>query len=285
MNVALLDRYTRLVFYRWDSRPTEAVPDESPYRRVPSTLLNVLPLPPTGRLFGIYHTPTQADGSSGATDVLSTFGYTNIGRKYVTEFHRLRTLLDGRPGPNVLAMSGTSYLPDSTRWHLSTPPTGVLRPDKTSIGAIRNSDSWFRFMPVYGPDAEPLRVSGKPDKREAIRTVAAALVGGYAERGGRLGDELRHLNKLAQEDPENWAGRERLLLLVNSYDQCSWAAEAMRRVWNEGEMGGPIYHLERTSAPNDNGEDDVQLSTGLARVDVELFAQTNGKVLIVFLIF
>lgn len=280
MNVALLDRYTRLVFYNWDNRPTEVVPDESPYRRVPSTLLNILPLPPTGRLFGIYHTPIQTDGSPGATDVLSTFGYTNIGRKYVTEFHRLRTSLDGKRGPNVLAMSGTSYLPDSTRWHLNVPPTGVLKPHKTSIDAIQNSNSWFKFMPVYGPDAEPLRISGRADKREAIRAVAAALVGGHTDRGGRLGDELRHLNKLAEKDPENWDDRDRLLLLVNSYDQCNWAADELRRVWNEKEMGGSIYHLERTSAAND-GEDEIHLrSMGLERVDVELFAQTNGKVLI-----
>src|SRR5690606_6964190 len=109
---------------------------------------------------------------------------------------------------------------------------------------------------------------------------AAALVGGHTDRGGRLGDELRHLNKLAEKDPENWDDRDRLLLLVNSYDQCNWAADELRRVWNEKEMGGSIYHLERTSAAND-GEDEIHLrSMGLERVDVELFAQTNGKVLI-----
>ena len=78
VNAALLDRHTRIVFYEWHNRPTEVIDNESPYQRVPTTLLNILPLPPTGRLFGIYHTPSKQNSG-----VLSTFGYTNIGRAYV----------------------------------------------------------------------------------------------------------------------------------------------------------------------------------------------------------
>lgn len=282
INTALLDRFTRLVFYRWDSRPIEAVPEESPYRRVPSTLLNILPLPPTGRLFGIYHAPISATNGSVTSEVLSTFGYTNIGRKYVTEFHKLRTSLDGKRGPNVLAMSGTSYLPDSTRWHLPMSPAGVLKPSAASVNAILDNESQFKFMPMFSDEGEPLRISGKPDKREAVRAVAKALVGGYGKHGGYLGEELRNLKQLSQVTPNQWGDRGRLLLLVNSYDQCRWVAQELRRNWDANEMGGGIYNLERTKGTESEpeGEDDIQLDTGLRRVDIELFAETNGKILI-----
>ena len=274
VNAALLDRHTRIVFYEWDNRPTEVIDYESPYRRVPTTLLNVLPLPPTGRLFGIYHTSDQQN-----SDVLSTFGYTNIGRAYVTEFHKLRTYLDGRPGPNVLAMSGTSFLPDSTRWHLDIPPKGVLKSGDLCIKAIEDENCWFKFMPVLDKTGEPIRVSGKPDKREAICKMAAALVGKHGDRGGRLGDELRHLEQLAQEDSEKWADRSRLLLLVNSYAQCKWVAEEMKSWWVE--MASQIHYLERSTTDGEKEtEDSTQFNTSLGRVDIELFAQRDGKILI-----
>ena len=91
--------------------------------------------------------------------------------------------LDGQPGPNVLAMSGTSFLPDSTRWHLGIPPKGVLKPSAKSVQAIKDKNCWFKFMPIYDKDGEPIRVSGRPDKREAVCKMAAALVGSYRDRG------------------------------------------------------------------------------------------------------
>lgn len=272
VNAALLDRHIRIVFYEWHNRPTEVVNDESPYKQTPTSLLNILPIPPTGRLFGIYHTPN--DQSSG---VLSTFGYTNIGRAYVTNFHNLRFHLEGRPGPNVLAMSGTSYLPDSTGWHLDHFPKGVLKPAEKCVQALNDRNTWFKYMPVYDKNGEPIRVSGNSEKRDAISKMAAALVGKIGEGGGRLGDELRNLEKLAQEEPGNWADRERLLLLVNSYDQCKWAAEEIRSRWPD--IAGRIYHLE-ASAQDQEVDDDVQVGSSLGRVDIEIFAQKQGKILI-----
>lgn len=272
VNAALLDRHIRIVFYEWHNRPTEIIDDESPYRHTPTSLLNILPIPPTGRMFGIYHTPSTQDSG-----VLSTFGYMNIGRNYVTNFHNLRFYLDGQKGPNVLAMSGTSYLPDSTSWHLDNSPKGVLKPAEKCIQAFKDKNTWFKFMPVYDKTGTPIRVSGNPDKRAAISKMSAALVGNYGERGGRLGDELRSLEKIAQEDPDNWADRDRLLLLVNSYEQCKWAAEEIQSRWVE--MANQIYYLESSSTDEEN-DDGIQISTSLGRVDIELFAQRNGKILI-----
>jgi hypothetical protein len=273
VNAALLDRHIRIVFYEWHNRPTELIDDESPYRKTPTSLLNILPLPPTGRLFGIYHTPNNENSA-----VLSTFGYTNIGRKYVTNFHRLRAHLEDQTGPNVLAMSGTSYLPDSTSWHLDTPPKGVLKPADKCVQALQDKNTWFRFMPVYDKADKPIRVSGIDDKRGAIIKMAAALVGSYGDRGSRLGQELRQLQQLAEKDPDNWADRDRLLLLVNSYDQSKWVAEEMQSRW--GEMAAQIYYLESSGSEEDEPDDGDQIHTSLQRVDIEEFAQGSGKILV-----
>lgn len=274
VNAALLDRHIRIVFYEWHNRPTEIIDDESPYRRVPTSLLNILPLPATGRLFGIYHTP-----SGESNGVLSTFGYTNIGRAYVTNFHNLRASLEGQPGPNVLALSGTSYLPHSTRWHLQVKPKAVLKPAAACIEAIQDANCWFKFMPVYDRGGEPIRVSGIPDMQDAVCKMVAALVGEHKDKGGKLGDELRQLTELAEVDPSLWSDRGRLLLLVNSYDQCKAAAEEMKLRWTE--MASQIYYLERSTVGDQDEEDeDQQFKTGLGRVDIELFARMNGKILI-----
>lgn len=273
VNAALLDRHIRIVFYEWHNRPTEVIDDESPYKQTPTSLLNIIPIPPTGRLFGIYHTPN--DQVSG---VLSTFGYTNIGRAYVTNFHNLRAHLEGRSGPNVLAMSGTSYLPDSTSWHLEHSPKGVLKPAEKCIRALNDKNTWFRYMPLFDKNGAPIRVSGSSDKRDAIIKMAAALVGKIGERGGRLGDELRDLENLARVDPDNWADRERLLLLVNSYEQSKWVAEEIRTRWPD--MVDKIYHLEASLQDQEVDDDDVKAGGSLGRVDIELFAQKQGRILV-----
>ncbi|OUL31996.1 hypothetical protein BV372_19730 [Nostoc sp. T09] len=61
----------------------------------------------------------QSENSS--ENALSLFAYTNIGRYYVLNFHRLLTDLDGQLGPNILALSGTSYLRDSISFMLGIP--------------------------------------------------------------------------------------------------------------------------------------------------------------------
>ncbi|MDJ0600402.1 MAG: hypothetical protein QNJ37_16375 [Crocosphaera sp.] len=148
LTITLLDRHTKIVFYEWQNRPNN-IREPSPHRRMPRGMLNILPLPVTGRQFGTYY-------SSRGSDTLSLFAYSNIGRDYVLNFHRLLTDYDGLKGPNVLALSGTSYLPDSTTFHVSD-PQGVLMPEITAQEAI--SQSKFAFLPQFKDNNNPIRVS------------------------------------------------------------------------------------------------------------------------------
>jgi hypothetical protein len=55
LTVTLLDRHTEIVFYEWQNRPNN-IREPSPHSRMPRGMLNVLPLPVTGRQFGtLFH--------------------------------------------------------------------------------------------------------------------------------------------------------------------------------------------------------------------------------------
>lgn len=278
ITIALLDRHTRIVFYEWQHRPPE-IEEESPHRRMPTAMLNILPLPPTGRQFGTYYSHHNDDRPE-ETKPLSLFAYTNIGRCYILNFHRLLTDLDGRRGPNVLALSGTSYLPDSTQFHVGTQndkPYGVLMPEETAKVAI--AQSHFEFLPQFRTDEEPMRISGKPEKEKPnlFREVTRSLVGNNGR--GHLGQQLEELQKLGKGEPKCWQDRERILLLVNSYDQSRWVAQEIRRCWSN--MRQSVHHLisdkQHEASENDQSE---QEAGALRRSDIETFGQTDGKILV-----
>ncbi len=169
LTITLLDRHTKIVFYEWQNRPNN-IREASPHRRMPRGMINILPLPVTGRQFGTYYSRKDSD-------TLSLFAYSNIGRDYVLNFHRLLTDFDGLKGANVLALSGTSYLPDSTAFHVGN-PQGVLKPESSAVQAIRQSK--FEFLPQFDEKNKPIRVSGnlsnKKQAKAKLTKVAKSLV-------------------------------------------------------------------------------------------------------------
>lgn len=131
-----------------------------------AAMLNILPLPPTGRQFGTYYSRGNDDNKSsknGSNNALTLFAYTNIGRCYILNFHRLLTDFNGQRGPNVLVLSGTSYLPDSTSFHVGN-PQGVLMPEQGARDAI--AQSHFKFLPQFDQKKKPLRISGSPERQK-----------------------------------------------------------------------------------------------------------------------
>ncbi|MGL5880885.1 MAG: hypothetical protein ACRC2V_24350 [Xenococcaceae cyanobacterium] len=267
LTVTLLDRHTKIVFYEWQNRPNN-IREASPHRRMPRGMLNILPLPVTGRQFGTYY-------SSKDSNTLSLFAYSNIGRDYVLNFHRLLTDFDGLKGANVLALSGTSYLPDSTTFHVGD-PQGVLKPEITAQEAI--SKSKFEFLPQFDDKNKPIRVSGNlSDKRKArdkLTQVAKSLV--TQSGSNQIVSELKTLKELGEKEPELWADRDRILILVNSYKQSKWVAEELRTYLPN--LRDEIKNLERD---NLEPEKDAKSQPGeLKRADIESFAYTGGKILV-----
>jgi hypothetical protein len=283
LSVMILDRSIRIVFYEWYNKPENMLTDlnEHSLERSPSNLADILPVPPTGRVFGTYYSNGLEIGQSEqknrpAPSGLSVFGYPNVGRWYILHYHELFTDLDGRRGPNVLALSGTSWLPHSSRWHIDLPPQGILDPSVEAQQAIEQSK--FFYKPQYARDKKkalkPIRISGIPDKFQPIKDITKALANGQGNQDALLIQELKWLQDLAQQESQYWQDRERLLLIVNSYDQAAWAFSELKdsNSWQPGE----IRYLART----ETGEDEVLADDVVYRSDIEDFARTNGKILI-----
>ncbi|MGB3787172.1 MAG: hypothetical protein WA949_04115, partial [Phormidesmis sp.] len=280
LTVHLLDRHARTVFYEWQNSPPTINDDFLMRRRMPSAMTNILPLPVTGRQFGTYVTQTKLKTSiAQSSNALSLFTYTNIGRNYVLNFHRLLTDFDGQPGPNVLALSGTSFLPHSTQFHFEAPPQAVLLPEKSARKAI--SQSTFEFLPQY-KEGKPIRISGQITQRRmgSFKDVARALVQGSGHLQKTLTD-IKKRGASGSNESERWGDRDRILLLVNSYEQARWAANELHQCWPD--YRGKIYHLVRSSdvlGRLDSESDSVIQSLPLQRSGIESFPQTDGKILV-----
>lgn len=282
LTTSLLDYHTRIVFYEWQYAPPN-IDSDPPRHRMPAAMLNILPVPAAGRQFGTYYAQAQLAGSRDRRqDTLTLFAYTNIGRSYILNFHKLLTDLTGRRGPNVLALSGTSYLPHSTRFHISSEVKGVLVPEEKAMNAI--SSSAFAFLPQYR-NGQPIRISGSPEdqKMGLFKDMAKALAGQAGT--GRLGQMLAELERLGKDEDEKvlWRDRKRILLFVNSYEQSYWAASALHQSWPA--LRGKIYCLKRATLDTDNHFFDSEMDSEdsikfLLRTDIESFAQTGGQVLV-----
>jgi len=275
--VCLLDRNIRIAFYEWYNQPQETLEEleHQPYRRSVSALTDILPIPPTGRIFGTYYASDAQDENQ--PNILSRLEYVNIGRTYVLHFHKLFSQL-GWPGPNVLAMSGTSWLPHSTRWHVNIPPDVLLEPNATHKDAI--SESTFTFLPQRDNEGV-INVSGERDKLRALRRLSRSLT-----QSQFLIHELNELQRLEEVEEAQFAGmsehhyrwhdRQRILLLVNSYSQ---AKEVARILTQRQEQQYPIFFLKRS----DDNEDLLFFHAekdSIERSGIEHFANTSGRILI-----
>ncbi|MEH1961577.1 MAG: hypothetical protein V7L05_17190 [Nostoc sp.] len=182
----------------------------------------------------------------------------------------------------MLALSGTSYLPDSTSFHVGN-PQGVLMPEQEARDAI--AQSHFKFLPQFNQKTQPLRISGSPERQKMslFQEIARSLVGSNGT--GHLGQELRELKRLGENDLNNhWRDRDRLLLLVNSYDQARWAANEIRNCWSSKQ--DVVYHLvpDNIDAYTEDDFDEQFVKPpdkgALNRADIETFGQTKGEILV-----
>jgi hypothetical protein len=264
LTVALLDRHMHIVVQEWHNKP-DNLDAEQPFSRIPRGMRHILPLPLTGQQYGFICDTSRH--SPEAANRLSMFMYTNIGRSYILNFHRLREDFDGLPGPNVLALSGTSWLPDSTPFHVPLPPAGVLMSPKQTEVALQASR--FYWQPFADERNRPLQISGKPNKERQLRLLMKAMLDYSGLPGGFIGKELTWLEAQARDHPTQWADRVRILMLTNSYPQSKAAAKTLRSLWPDAT--GAIFDLKQGVGGEDYEMEFEQQGT-LRRIDIEQFA-------------
>ncbi|MCC6613398.1 MAG: hypothetical protein IT320_07965 [Anaerolineae bacterium] len=275
LTVALLDRHIHIVIEEWHNKP-ETLDAQQPFGKMPKGMKNILPLPLTGQQYGFAIEPAGTTSSPEAANRLSLFAYTNIGRSYLLNFHRLRIAFDGMPGPHVLALSGTSYLPDSTAFNVTIPLAGVLMAPEPTEQAIQDS----RFIWQYFTDkaGNPITISGAQDKEQQFRLLMTAMLDFLGVPGGFLGNLLEWLEQQGTSNPDQWADRARILLLTNSYRQARVAAQVLRDRWRA--QAHTIFDLKRGSSSEDFQIEMLEQTGGLHRIDIEQFASMGGRILI-----
>lgn len=274
LTVTLLDRHLHLVFTEWHNKPEE-LDAQQPFSQIPRGAKAILPLPLTGQQYGFVADTTSPSKNQDARNQLALYTHTNIGRAYLLNFHRLREDFEDKPGPHVLALSGTSYLPDSTPFHVDLPLGGVLMPPENTEQAIKAS----RFIWQYFTDTKtgkPIQVSGRQDKERQLRLLMNAMLEYGGLPGGFIAHVLQWLETQGKDNPAQWADRVRVLLLTNSYTQAKKAAQTLRDGWRS--EADRIFHLRRGS----QGEDfEIERGKELKRMDIEQFAtHTDGRILV-----
>ena len=236
------------------------------FHRPPEEYRAVLPEPPMGQVlaFQYLHTAGEADKPGD----LRFFRCAGVGRWLLLHFHELWQS-DGVMGPHVLLLSGTSWAGTSPSCHIQAPVNGVLHSPDKEIAAI--NDSRFRFLPFVSDDTgKPIMVSGKQgnDRAYALQSLLKEL----AQRNG-----FGNPGYLEQERDSLPPDRQRLLLLVGSYEEAKAAANFLTNL--RPEWKGQVRYLtpDDSSFNSDwRGGDDDQLQRGL----VYQFASTGAWILV-----
>lgn len=278
LSVTSLDRDMAVVFNEQANVPDDILSEfgePQELDQAPQHLHGILPVPPTSPMFGFKYTRSGQGNEEEAQ--LSFFQYPHIGRWYVMNYHRLLAETEREPGPNVLALSGTSYNSASAIWHFDIEPQASLVPPPNSQKAIAQSE--FRFLPQYRPAGkrgktrQPVFVSGTGKDREAnICKTAELLVSDPRPENSHLVLELAWLK-------ENWPDRARELVLTNSYRQ----AEAVANVINHHfpiDSGGRTYYL-KGSETRETDEPYWQQAGSLLYSDVTRFGYIEDAAILV----
>ena len=240
-------------------------------RRPPRDYEPFIPESPMGNVLG-FQFQLDEGGQSGA---LRFFRCSGVGRELLLGLHELPAV-DGRPGPNVLLMSATSWAGTSSRYHVHVPVGAVLRPHDNGVKAIL--ETTFRKEFLYGPDGQALRLSGC--RRPATGPTccgrcSASLPSQTGPSPGRPASSPTSCGR-SRVDPD----RCRILILTGSYAEARDAADYLNGL---AEWNGRITALISDDADFDDAWAAMpgdKAAGRLRRGDVASFAATTSEILV-----
>lgn len=260
--VAFLDNRLKRVFDHWDVgdgayRIGEGA--DLPFHRPPQDYEALVPTSPTGNLFGFRYL-WDHDGES----QIDMFRCTGVGRWILTHLHDMFLDLDGILGPHVLLLSGSSWAPGSSGYHVPASVDGILAPHDADMRAISNSVAFFDY--ALSPEGDyPIRVSGKRG-RARERNLANLLAFLTDRSSGRsaIQSELDLLE--ATEGSGNC-----ILMVTGSYEE----TEQVYRFLN-GRVSCEVLYLV-----SDTGDEDEAVGwNSLRRGMVHRFGDGDERILV-----
>lgn len=217
--------------------------------RPPRDYLPVLPESPVGNILGFLYKRDRNIKKAGKLDY---FRYVGVGRALLLNFPTLFAVDDWQ-GPHTVLISGTSYAPGSPAYHISKRPTVLLEPatkDGVSGGA-GIAESQFFFSP-QNREGDYIALSGLPPAKRklAAQEMIEAMCYSSKQLASFLDRVFQSLQQRQQEQPEWWSDRDRILIVVGSYDESEWVTSILKsryRLENIDDDG--IATLRRDNAP------------------------------------
>ncbi|MEV7551938.1 hypothetical protein AB0N89_20145 [Amycolatopsis sp. NPDC089917] len=238
------------------------------YQR-PADYAPLVPEAPMGNVLGfrfILDGPPRPGVQSGE---LRYFRCSGVGRELLRVMPGIPET-DGRPGTNVLLMSGSSWAGLSSRYHIPVPVGIVLLPPEVHVDALTSGiDARVEFL-QDSVSGEPLRLSGADlDDRFEILCKMVTRLGEQDHDASILDRELRGL-------PD---ARRRVLLLVGSYEEAQFVADTLHRLrprW-QGRVVRLVSDDDETVAGTMMSERHAPI---LRRGDIETLARTHAEILV-----
>jgi hypothetical protein len=199
----------------------------------------------TGSFMGYRYSETE--GGIGKFKIVE---YSGVGRLLLSEWSHLFENVTGNQGPSVILLSGTSYSPGSSHYHIEGKPNWALLSNQPKSVITQ------QFIGLYDEKKELIKVSGS----------------GFSKRPTNLAKLIRAgKNHLLQELAKLKEEKRRMLLVVNSYEDVRVAGKTLGSM---REFQGLYRILENTIDPYDS-------DTGYSRFEVEQFRKTDEMILIV----
>jgi pPIWI RE three-gene island domain Z len=215
--------------------------------RPPRDYLPVVPSSPVGNILGFRYTRDRSNKSGGK---LEYFRYVGVGRYLLLNFPDLFAV-DGWDGPHTVLISGTSYAPGTPAYHIRKNPTILLEPaNNNTAGDTGIGESDFFFSPQRNTVGKYIALSGLPpaNRRKAASDMVMAMCNSTLQAKSFLAQLFETLKNLEQKDSERWGDRQRLLLIVNSYDEAEWVESVLKPLYRVEHLEG-ITTLRRDNAP------------------------------------
>ncbi|GAA2124251.1 hypothetical protein GCM10009759_75830 [Kitasatospora saccharophila] len=248
------------------------------YRR-PLDYGPMVPEAPMGNVIGFQFLLDGPDRGGVHTGELRFFRCSGVGRELLRAMPSM-PVVDGRPGSNVLLMSGSSWADRSSRYHVRVPIGVLIEPDPAELDRIAEQ-SVMRFEFVRdgcecgghcfcGGHGEALRLSGaRVDQRDGVLRRMAVALGRNEHGDSRLQRELARL-------PDN---RKHVLLLVGSYEEAALVADTLHTL-NERWRGKVVRLVADDDAEAGSWSGEEHRAPVLRRGDVETLSATAAEILV-----
>lgn len=233
----------------------------------PDDYAALLPDAPMGNILGFQYLRKTTNPKEPGE--LRFFRCMGVGRWLLLHLHDFLAA-DGLAGPHALLLSGTSWAGTSPNYHLQLPVTGVLLAPEEEIEKV--NQSVFKYAFQRDQQRVPIEISGKQgqERIDALEEMLHALA-----REQHVGD-IRIPSLLEKKRNELPAGRQRILLLVGSYDEARLAYRYLVRLHPDWEKQAAYLVPDDSEFTSEWRGKDNRLHRGL----VARLAETGAWLLI-----